>query len=96
MRSPAPTPWRRSGLPTSSCPGLALPSSPPPPAWPIPNGPTAAYGRIKAMINAAQFDRFNDGIQNEIFYQGECEETEDHKRAVLAFFEKKKPEFIGK
>ena len=60
------------------------------------NGPTAAYGRIKAMINAAQFDRFNDGIQNEIFYQGECEETEDHKRAVLAFFEKKKPEFIGK
>ena len=48
------------------------------------------------MATGPDVDRFNDGIQNEIFYQGECEETEDHKRAVLAFFEKKKPEFIGK
>ena len=60
------------------------------------NGPTAAYGRIKSMINSSQFARMNDGIQNEIFYQGECEETEDHKRAVIAFFEKRKPNFIGK
>jgi len=60
------------------------------------NGPTAAYVRIKKMINSAQFDRINEGIQNEVFFQGECEKTEDHKRAVLAFFEKKTPEFIGK
>lgn len=59
-------------------------------------GPTAVYGRIKTMINRAQFDQFAQGMQSEIDFQGECERGEDFKEAVNAFFEKRSPNFNGK
>lgn len=60
------------------------------------NGPTAAYGRIKAMINRAQFDQYAQGMQSEIEFQDACEHGEDFKEAVNAFFEKRKPHFTGR
>ncbi len=60
------------------------------------NGPTVAYGNIKAMINRAQFGSFADGLEAEVECQGECELTEDYREAVTAFLEKRKPQFNGK
>jgi 2-(1,2-epoxy-1,2-dihydrophenyl)acetyl-CoA isomerase len=59
------------------------------------HGPTVTYGRIKRMINRAQFSAFAEGIQSEVDCQGECEQTHDYKEAVAAFLEKRKPVFLG-
>lgn len=59
------------------------------------NGPTVAYGYIKAMINANSYYKFDENLENEIKFQTICEKTEDHKEAVYAFFDKRKPDFKG-
>ena len=59
-------------------------------------GPTVAYGYIKTMMNRTPFHDYAVGMESEIEYQGICEQTEDHKEAVNAFFEKRRPEFRGK
>lgn len=60
------------------------------------NGPTVAYGYIKAMMNRTPFTDYTVCTESEIEYQGICEQTEDHKEAVYAFLEKRKPVFQGK
>jgi len=60
------------------------------------NGPTTSYGHIKTMINRAVFSDWSSGTQSEIECQGECEQTADFREAVFAFFDKRKPNFIGK
>ncbi len=60
------------------------------------NGPTVAYGYIKALLNRTPFTDYAVSMESEIEYQGICEQTEDHKAAVCAFLEKQKPIFTGK
>lgn len=60
------------------------------------NGPTVAYGYIKAMMNRSPFTDYTVAVESEIEYQGICEQTQDHKEAVCAFLEKRKPVFQGK
>lgn len=59
-------------------------------------GPTAVYGRIKTMINQAQYSQYSLGMLSEIELQGQCERGSDFKEAVNAFFEKRSPYFTGK
>lgn len=59
------------------------------------NGPTVAYGYIKTMMARSPFTDYASAMEAEIEYQGLCEQTYDHKEAVNAFLEKRKPEFRG-
>ena len=59
-------------------------------------GPTVAYGYIKSLMNRTPFHDYAVGMESEIEYQGICEQTADHKEAVYAFFEKRRPDFQGK
>lgn len=59
------------------------------------NGPTVAYGFIKAMINQASYAEFAAGMEREIEYQGICERTQDHKNAVRSFLNKERATFRG-
>lgn len=59
------------------------------------NGPTTAYANIKEIINRVQYSGYADAILAEVDCQGRCETTQDHKSAVNAFLEKRRPNFIG-
>jgi len=59
------------------------------------NGPTQAYGCIKAMINRVAFDDLDLEIEIEATYQAQCSKTHDHREGVSAFVEKRKPRFTG-
>ncbi len=60
------------------------------------NGPTVAYGNIKTLINRCAYSDWSTGTYSEVELQGECEQTEDFREAVFAFFDKRRPEFKGK
>lgn len=60
------------------------------------NGPTVAYGSIKAMLNQVQFSGFNLLTLLEVDMQAECEATLDHRESVYAFLEKRPAKFQGK
>ena len=60
------------------------------------HGPTTAYAQIKEMINRAQYGNYADGMSAEICCQSLCEQTEDYREAVIAFLDKRSPEFRGK
>lgn len=60
------------------------------------NGPTKTYGNIKTLINRVCFSELNACMQNEVEAQYMCSLTEDHKEAVTAFVEKRKPVFKGR
>jgi 2-(1,2-epoxy-1,2-dihydrophenyl)acetyl-CoA isomerase len=60
------------------------------------NGPTRAYALIKKLIyTAAEAD-----LQTSMRLEGELQdlafETEDHQKAVMAFIQKRKPEYKGR
>lgn len=59
------------------------------------DGPTQAYGCIKAMINRVAFDGLEQEIESEAEYQALCSKTHDHREGVGAFVEKRKPRFTG-
>ncbi|TWH46742.1 enoyl-CoA hydratase/isomerase family protein [Sporomusa sp. KB1] len=59
-------------------------------------GPTVAYGMIKAMINRNAFGGLELELDNEVEFQSLCARTEDHIGAVDAFIEKRKPVFQGR
>lgn len=59
-------------------------------------GPTLAYGRIKALINRTTFSDLELELDNEMEYQLLCAQTEDHKEGIDAFLEKRKPIFQGR
>lgn len=60
------------------------------------NGPTITYGRIKQMLNNASYIGFEASVALEVENQFASYATADHKEAVTAFFEKRKPDFTGK
>jgi len=59
------------------------------------NGLTATYGHIKTLINRTCYSELNACMQNEVEAQYLCSLTKDHKEAVTAFVEKRKPVFRG-
>lgn len=60
------------------------------------NGPTRTYGYIKTLVNRACFTELNACMQNEVEAQYLCSLTEDHREALTAFLEKRKPVFKGR
>ena len=60
------------------------------------NGPGVTYANIKALINRSCFNDLNQCMQNEVSAQYECSISKDHREAVTAFVEKRKPIFTGK
>ncbi|MCY3879677.1 MAG: enoyl-CoA hydratase-related protein [Rhodobacteraceae bacterium] len=59
-------------------------------------GPTEAYRRIKLAIRESSGNSFDEQIALEARLQGEAGKTRDFKEGVLAFIEKRKPEFEGR
>src|SRR5882757_41296 len=62
----------------------------------IANGPTVAYGYMKANLNAAITHEFNELLDREAWGQTMTGRTEDHREAVKAFLEKRPPTFKGR
>jgi len=60
------------------------------------NGPSVAYGQLKALLNNVNYRELNACMQMEVNAQYTCSLSQDHFNAVTAFVEKRKPEFQGK
>src|SRR5262249_11031375 len=59
-------------------------------------GPTQAYGRTKALIQATIGDRFEAQLRREAESFAACAATEDFVEGVRAFLEKRRPSFSGR
>ena len=60
------------------------------------NGPTRAYGLIKKEIYTSAESDLQTALRLEGELQDIAFETEDHRSAVLAFLQKRKPEYKGR
>lgn len=58
--------------------------------------PRIALGYAKRNLNAAETEPFATVLDMEAFNQARCSQTEDHREAVRAFKEKRKPVFQGR
>jgi 2-(1,2-epoxy-1,2-dihydrophenyl)acetyl-CoA isomerase len=58
-------------------------------------GPTFAYGRTKALIQATLGDAFDAQLRRETESFAACAATEDFAEGVRAFREKRRPQFSG-
>jgi 2-(1,2-epoxy-1,2-dihydrophenyl)acetyl-CoA isomerase len=59
-------------------------------------GPSAAYAALKETIRATWSNGFEDQLALEARQQGVCGKTRDFKEGVLAFTEKRAPDFQGR
>ena len=59
------------------------------------DGPRVALGYIKKNLFAAETEPFQTVLDLEAEHQARCAFTEDHKEAVAAFNEKRRPAFKG-
>lgn len=64
-------------------------------AFKLAAGPTGSIGRIKRMINASHSNSLEAQLILEHKYQIESGKAADFKEGVSAFFEKRRPIFIG-
>ena len=62
----------------------------------IADGPRVALGYIKRNLLAAETEPFQTVLDLEAEHQARCAFTEDHKEAVAAFNEKRRPIFKGR
>ena len=62
----------------------------------IADGPRVALGYIKKNLFAAETEPFPTVLDLEAEHQARCAFTEDHKEAVAAFVEKRRPVFKGR
>jgi 2-(1,2-epoxy-1,2-dihydrophenyl)acetyl-CoA isomerase len=61
----------------------------------IADGPQIALGLMKRNLFAAETEPFQTVLDLEAAHQARCAFTEDHKEAVAAFVEKRRPVFKG-
>jgi 2-(1,2-epoxy-1,2-dihydrophenyl)acetyl-CoA isomerase len=62
----------------------------------IADGPRVALGYMKKNLLAAETEPFQTVLELEAEHQARCAFTEDHKEAVAAFVEKRRPVFKGR
>jgi 2-(1,2-epoxy-1,2-dihydrophenyl)acetyl-CoA isomerase len=60
------------------------------------DGPRVALGYMKRNLFAAETEDFATVLEMEAIHQARCAFTEDHKEAVAAFVEKRRPAFKGR
>jgi 2-(1,2-epoxy-1,2-dihydrophenyl)acetyl-CoA isomerase len=60
------------------------------------NGPTQAFTRVKTVIKDSFNNTLEEQLKLESKLQGECGKTFDFKEGVLAFLDKRKPNFEGR
>lgn len=58
-------------------------------------GPTSAYGRMKANLNLAETAGLQQVLDQEALFMRMSGMTRDSREAVLAFVEKREPQFVG-
>ena len=58
--------------------------------------PHVALGYTKRNLAIAETGDFVTSLETEAFNQARCSQLEDHREAVLAFKEKRKPVFTGR
>ena len=60
------------------------------------NGPTEAFGQVKALLNAS----FDNGLETQMEFEtrgiADMVRTEDGKEGIDAFLNKRQPEFTGR
>jgi 2-(1,2-epoxy-1,2-dihydrophenyl)acetyl-CoA isomerase len=61
----------------------------------VADGPRIALGYMKKNLLAAETEPFQTVLELEAEHQARCAFTEDHKEAVTAFVEKRRPVFKG-
>jgi len=59
-------------------------------------GPTKAFGAVKRVIRASWNNDLEEQLALEASEQGECGHSRDFREGVLAFVEKRKPDFEGR
>jgi len=59
-------------------------------------GPPIALAQAKEILNASGNLSLDTVMELEIYAQSLCFQTEDHRKGVMAFLEKRKPDFKGK
>ena len=62
----------------------------------IASGPRVALGYMKKNLHAAETEPFSVVLEMEGLHQTRTAQTEDHREAVAAFAEKRKPRFRGR
>jgi 2-(1,2-epoxy-1,2-dihydrophenyl)acetyl-CoA isomerase len=60
------------------------------------NGPTRTYALIKKLIYTSAESDLQTSMRLEGELQDTAFETEDHQNAVMAFLQKRKPEYKGR
>ena len=59
------------------------------------HGPTQSYSLIKYLVHQAMDSSLSDHLELARVAQEHARQTEDHKEAVQAFLEKRRPDFKG-